>query len=385
MRGKIVLLIIFLLIILLPSPVFLSAEEIEEGDLIKCPEFPSVYLVKDGGRYSFPFEKVYTLRYGNDFSQVKIVTSDYLANIDLLGNVLLPNETLVKLTTDPKVYVVKDDKYLEWLPSEQTAIQYFGESWAYLVVDVSDAFFPDYEIRETSYTNEIETAYITDVIDGDTIKTSANESIRLIGINAPESGQYYYLESAKKLEDFILNKTVVLESDVSDTDLYGRLLRYVYVNGLFVNLEMVRQGFATAYEYVPDVKYSDDISAAQNEAQDSQAGLWKSTVDVELRIEEIFYDGIEGKFEPDEYVLIKNLGDYINLYGYTLQDESNKTYFFGNVDLEKNETVKIYTGCGLDSNNVLYWCYTQSAIWNNSGDTAFLRDDQGILIDSYSY
>ena len=67
---------------------------------------------------------------------------------------------------------------------------------------------------------------------------------------------------------------VELRKDVSDRDKYGRLLRYVFVDGIFVNKELVQEGFASAWAYPPDVKYQDEISAAQTEAQKNKAGLW---------------------------------------------------------------------------------------------------------------
>jgi hypothetical protein len=45
----------------------------------------------------------------------------------------------------------------------------------------------------------------------------------------------------------------------------------------------------------------------------------------------------------------------------------------------------VFTGCGLDSADQLYWCNTDSAIWNNRGDTAFLLDPAGNIVHSYAY
>jgi hypothetical protein len=47
--------------------------------------------------------------------------------------------------------------------------------------------------------------------------------------------------------------------------------------------------------------------------------------------------------------------------------------------------VFIYTGCGVDSASSLYWCNTGSAVWNNSGDTAFLLDPNGNIADQWRY
>jgi len=67
---------------------------------------------------------------------------------------------------------------------------------------------------------------------------------------------------------------VRLEKDVSETDKYGRLLRYVWIDDIFVNDYLVRQGYAYTYTYPPDVKYSEQFVEAQQEAKKNSRGLW---------------------------------------------------------------------------------------------------------------
>jgi len=71
-------------------------------------------------------------------------------------------------------------------------------------------------------------------------------------------------------------KVVRLEKDVSETDKYGRLLRYVWVGDLFVNAELVRLGYAQVATYPPDVKYQDIFLKLQREARETGRGLWAS-------------------------------------------------------------------------------------------------------------
>ena len=70
----------------------------------------------------------------------------------------------------------------------------------------------------------------------------------------------------------------MLERDVSDTDHYDRLLRYVWLRDgdgwVFVNLELVRRGFAQVVTYPPDVHWTDTFLDAQREARDAGVGLW---------------------------------------------------------------------------------------------------------------
>ncbi len=131
-------------------------------------------------------------------------------------------------------------------------------------------------------------ATVHTVIDGDTltVRTARGEAVvRLIGIDAPERGsdgrppECYYEEATRVLAELAPPGTVVLlERDISETDQYGRLLRYVWIdrNGQrsLLNEELVRRGAAVAREYPPDTRYADRLAAAQRVAQANGAGLW---------------------------------------------------------------------------------------------------------------
>lgn len=67
-----------------------------------------------------------------------------------------------------------------------------------------------------------------------------------------------------------------MEKDISETDKYGRLLRYIYVDNLWINEYLVSQGFAFASSYPPDIRYQERLLAAQKEAQENKRGLWGS-------------------------------------------------------------------------------------------------------------
>ena len=116
---------------------------------------------------------------------------------------------------------------------------------------------------------------VTQVIDGDTIIIEGGYHVRYIGIDAPESGELYYLEAKQANEDLVAGKKIRLESDISDKDSYGRLLRYVYVGDDFVNAEMVGQGYAWAVAYPPDVRYQVYFEALEEEARQTKRGVWR--------------------------------------------------------------------------------------------------------------
>lgn len=117
---------------------------------------------------------------------------------------------------------------------------------------------------------------VTKVIDGDTIEIEGGQKVRLIGIDAPEKKgeECFNKESTKYLSDLILEKVVKLEKDVSETDRYGRLLRYIYLGDNFINKTMVYEGFAWSLTYPPDVKYSGDFMDAEKKARENNKGLW---------------------------------------------------------------------------------------------------------------
>lgn len=132
--------------------------------------------------------------------------------------------------------------------------------------------------------NATSSAKVTRVIDGDTIELEGGIKLRYIGIDTPETRhptvgvECYGAESSQKNTELVLNKEVRLEKDVSETDRYGRLLRYVYVatNGgeIFVNQELVKSGFAQARSYPPDIKYQEIFRTAEAEAREKKLGLW---------------------------------------------------------------------------------------------------------------
>src|SRR3989338_6160973 len=98
-------------------------------------------------------------------------------------------------------------------------------------------------------------AKVTRVIDGDTIVISDSGEVRLIGIDTPELKKCFYQEAKDTTTALVLNQNVQLESDINDKDNYGRLLRYVYVEGEMVNEFLVTWGFAKAENYFPEKRY----------------------------------------------------------------------------------------------------------------------------------
>ena len=127
---------------------------------------------------------------------------------------------------------------------------------------------------------------VVKVIDGDTIKIDTGQTVRYIGIDTPELHhpkkklECFGKEARDKNKKLVEGKLVRLEKDVSETDKYWRLLRYVYVitesspSGEFINDYLVREGYAYSSTFPPDVKYSDHFRNLENQARENLRGLW---------------------------------------------------------------------------------------------------------------
>lgn len=131
-----------------------------------------------------------------------------------------------------------------------------------------------------------ELVLVSKIIDGDTlvVKIDNNEEIvRLIGVDTPEikdprkTVQCFGKEASQKAKSLMENKKVRLESDgsQSDRDIYGRLLRYVYLeDGTLINKKLIEDGFGFEYTYKIPYKYQVEFKEAQKTAENKKMGLW---------------------------------------------------------------------------------------------------------------
>ncbi len=122
-----------------------------------------------------------------------------------------------------------------------------------------------------------DTATVTRVIDGDTITIEGGYRVRYIGIDAPETYpdlEAFGIEAREANRKLVEGKEVRLERDVSETDKYGRLLRYVWVDDILVEAELVRLGLARSKAYPPDTKYQDLLEEMEAEARGAGRGMW---------------------------------------------------------------------------------------------------------------
>ena len=123
-----------------------------------------------------------------------------------------------------------------------------------------------------------ETAAVVAVIDGDTIDVllrGQTQRVRYILVNSPEAGEPLGAAATAANRALVGGQIVTLVKDVSEIDRFGRLLRYVYLSdGVFVNAELVRQGYAQLATFPPDVAREAEIRAAQQAAIAAGRGIW---------------------------------------------------------------------------------------------------------------
>ncbi|WP_233203884.1 lamin tail domain-containing protein [Halegenticoccus soli] len=276
-------------------------------------------------------------------------------------------------------------------------------------------------------------ATVVEVVDGDTLKLrfadGTRETARLLGVDTPETygendpeefegvpntdaGERCLRERGEAATAFARERLLGEEATISYDEnegkrgYYGRLLVYVEHDGRSFNYRLVDEGYARVYD--SQFEERDRFYAAEAKAQERGAGVWECR-DVgtptptpaptstpipdggsagELTVSEIREDapGNDHDNLNGEYVVFENTGDStLALSGWSVSDEADHTYRFPQgFTLEPGAEVTLYTGSGTDSATELYWG-SGSAVWNNGGDTIYVRDDSGDLVAKEAY
>jgi len=161
------------------------------------------------------------------------------------------------------IYLIQTDKQKFILPSFQTP---------------SPTAIPTQSVASHS----AEFVLVKRVVDGDTIELVDGRKVRYIGMDTPElhhptkGVQCFGKEAMEKNKELVEGKTIRMEKDVSETDRYKRLLRYVWQGDIFVNEYLAREGYALQTTFPPDVVYVNLFKQAVEEARVNDKGLWKS-------------------------------------------------------------------------------------------------------------
>jgi len=235
-----------------------------------------------------------------------------------------------------------------------------------LIDKALENFFVDYEI-----------GFVERVIDGDTIVVNGT-NVRLLGINSPETGEEYSKEAKNYLENLTLNKLVKMKKSKEDKDLYGRSLRYIFVDTKNVNLNLVERGFANFYfpsgkdSYYQDMKKAWErcLTGNRNLCQQSQERCASC-----IKIKEF-------DVRNQKIVFENSCSFYCDLTDYTIKDEGRKKFIFPSFVLEKKVTIIV--GEGENTKDSLFWT-GEDYVWTETGDTLFLRDQNNKLVLWRSY
>lgn len=232
---------------------------------------------------------------------------------------------------------------------------------------------------------------VTAVVDGDTITLGNGAKVRYLGINAPEQGQPFFSEALELNRKLVQGKRVRLELDAERQDRYGRLLAYVFVGDEMVNLRLIREGLAHVLVIPPNLRYAEALLRARQEARAARLGIWeRPTGPFKITTLHADAEGDDRVNLNGEYLRIANLEERpMNLRGFRISDRYGHTYIFRSVILPPGHTLLLFSGSGKDlldsgSQVKLYW-NSDWPIWNNEGDTAFLRGPEGRLVDAFEY
>lgn len=129
-------------------------------------------------------------------------------------------------------------------------------------------------------TYEYEEAMVKRVIDGDTIELENGEIVRYIGIDTPETSppltpiECYGPEATEYNRELVEGKTITMRRDIKNKDKFGRILRYVYINDQFVNMKLLKEGYARYLKIFPNVSFARQFLIEEKSAQKNKVGLW---------------------------------------------------------------------------------------------------------------
>jgi micrococcal nuclease len=149
-----------------------------------------------------------------------------------------------------------------------------------------------------------ETAQVIEVVDGDTIHVllaGKTYKVRYIGLDAPENTtqkEPFGAEATERNRKLVAGRMIQLVKDVSETDRSGRLLRYVFVGDVFVNLSLVQEGYAQAKSYPPDTACDQVLKEAEQNARQWSRGLWAFPVATALSPTQVSGSRSGGSCDP---------------------------------------------------------------------------------------
>ena len=229
-------------------------------------------------------------------------------------------------------------------------------------------------------------ATVTGITDGDTITVRIDGvefPLRYIGIDTPETHfgtEKLGPEAADRNQKLVLFKQVELYRDVSETDQYDRLLRYVVADGIFINEALVSEGFASAADYPPDTACSALFHKAEQDARSNNLGLWFALPAANNANTNAMTISIISVDKKKEVVVLQNKGNAsIDLGGWVLVSERGSQSCSLSGMLSPGSTLQIWA-----QNGPGFSCGFSSPIWNNSqSDPAVLYNSGRLEVSRY--
>ena len=206
-----------------------------------------------------------------------------------------------------------------------------------------------------NFLNTYEQVHVDRIIDGDTIESNKT-SIRLLGINTPERGELYYEEAKEFLEQEIFNKTVNLKYGKERYDKYQRVLAYIFLNNTNINLKIVENGFANIYFPSGKDQYYNQFASAWEECIENNVNLCQASINQCAQCIEI----------TSKDTIINTCSFSCDITGWKIKGEGRQDFIF-------EESLGIGEETDFEIN------------LTDTGDTLFLRDDEGRLVVWESY
>lgn len=248
-----------------------------------------------------------------------------------------------------------------------------------------------YSLKDNSSSKPLtKVLFIDRVIDGDTLEANGSK-FRLLGINTPEKNEEYYQEAKDYLSGFAGNYSVF---EFYGEDKYGRNLGYLHFGDLLVNNELVLRGLASSYYYGDD-DYKALILSSEKLAINNNLGIWKRSNNScsSCFIISDFENGagLDDCSAGVEFLQLSNICDYsCNINDWLLKDDtSSHIHTFSNISVKSRDSITIFSGEGKDdySKNEFFFGNkgSCSSVWNDDGDSIFLRDENGGLVIFYRY
>jgi endonuclease YncB( thermonuclease family) len=233
-------------------------------------------------------------------------------------------------------------------------------------------------------------------LDGDTLEirtADGVERIRLLGINTPEKHECMGPEARQALTDLVAHG---IRIERSGTDRTGRTLAHLFLgDDTHVQLSLVSAGLALAVPYGRRDVHTSKLERALADARHRRLGMFAEDAcgnpDPQLNSIRI----VELDANPPGKDLSEGAGESVllsgppnlSLAGLVLKDTSasHRYRFPTGATLDQSGQMRVYTSCGEPGEGTLFWCRKGSAVWNNSGDTAYLLAPGGRIVSWLDY